>query len=312
MSNYISGLWSAAPTPLTTNGDIDTQSLRRMLELHVQYRTEGIFLGGTCGEGAWLNNENKTTLLRTASTIVKGRLKIAFQASDNSPQRVAQNIKLASDNGADIAIISHPPQFLYSTPDAIRDFYLSAFEASTLPVGYYDLGSIRPNSADITHLEELALHPKVVLVKDSSSNPQRRDRLLQAKARKPELKLYCGDEFNSCDYIAKGYDGIMLGGLALHGVLSGQMLQAAQAGRSQEALDIQDALGYFLKRIYGPQLASWLNGMKYSLTQLGIFATATTVSGFPAIPESHKAIESLLRPIDSPLQLSSVVLSATA
>src|SRR5688572_23213806 len=96
-------LWSAAPTPLADNLTVDAPSVARMIRDAIASGVEGVFLGGTCGEGPWLPDRERCRLVEAAAKEGKGRIEIAVQATDNSAPRILDNIRQARDSGADYA-----------------------------------------------------------------------------------------------------------------------------------------------------------------------------------------------------------------
>ena len=63
---------------------------------------QGLFLAGTCGEGPWLPDLERTRLVKAAVKAGAGKLKIAAQVSDNSVPRILDNVARMADAGADI------------------------------------------------------------------------------------------------------------------------------------------------------------------------------------------------------------------
>src|SRR5580698_6353865 len=102
----LSGVWSATPSPLTKSLSIDVNSAKRMVEHHFQMGVRGLFLIGTCGEGPWMPDREKSVLLQTVAKQTKGRMVIAAQVTDNSVDRILDNIHAVQRDGADIAIIA--------------------------------------------------------------------------------------------------------------------------------------------------------------------------------------------------------------
>src|SRR4051812_11108501 len=101
-------LWSAVPTPLTADLQVDEASVERMIEAAVADGIQGLFVAGTCGEGPWLRDRDRKKLMAAAVSVARGRLKIAAQVSDNSVARVLDNAAIARDAGVDIAVIAPP------------------------------------------------------------------------------------------------------------------------------------------------------------------------------------------------------------
>jgi len=290
--NTSAPIWSAVPTPLTADLTVDAPSVQRMVRDSIATGVEGLFVAGTCGEGPWLPDWDRRKLVETAVTEAKGRLKIAVQATDNSVPRILDNIRQAADAGADYAVIAAPAVFLNATPDRIAALFIEAAGASPLPVGIYDLGRHRPIMIPEDRLQEVYSQPNVHLIKDSSGSPERRAAALAARAAKPGLRLFNGDEFRCVEYLEAGYDGCMFGGVVatapqLHAIARGVL-----AGRLDEARALDAGLKKNLYGIYGGEkIACWLTGLKYYMVRRGLFATSASFLEYPLTDECRAFIE---------------------
>ena len=76
---YKAGVWSAAPTPLTTNGKVDCESIKRLTEHHLRLGIQGVFLCGTSGEGPWMTADMCQAVVDTTVEAAAGRLKVTVQ-----------------------------------------------------------------------------------------------------------------------------------------------------------------------------------------------------------------------------------------
>src|SRR5450830_1381022 len=91
------GIWSAAPTPLTEKMEVDVASVKRMVEHHLRLGVNGLFLLGTNGEGAWLPERYRSTLVRKVVEYNKGKMLIAVQVTDNSAPRMLEKVQAAQE-----------------------------------------------------------------------------------------------------------------------------------------------------------------------------------------------------------------------
>jgi dihydrodipicolinate synthase/N-acetylneuraminate lyase len=295
-SEKLSGVWSATPTPLNDDKTIDTVAVKRLVEHHLRLGINGLFLGGTCGEGPFMPNKQRRTLVQTAAACAKGRLLLALQVSDNSTERILDNIREAKEDGADIAIIAPPFFFMNATPGRMLSLYRDAIRTSELPVGIYDLGRNRGLLIPNEILETIMREPKVILVKDSSTDPTRRDIQLAARRKRPGLRLFTGDEFRCADYLKAGYDGGMLGGGIFNGYLARQILDAVRAGNIRKADQLQGRMNRLMYAVYGgKKIRCWLTGLKYLLVAMGIFRTRASYLDYPMTPSCREAIARALR-----------------
>jgi 4-hydroxy-tetrahydrodipicolinate synthase len=289
--DLLSGVWSATPTPLTEDMRLDIPSVGRLVEHHLRLGARGLFVAGTCGEGPWLPDGERRALVREVVQQAGGRLVIAVQVTDNSAARILANSEAAKEDGADIAVIA-PPYFLVNkAPRAIRNLYLEAIRENPLPVGIYDLGRFASTFVPAEVMADAYAEPKVVMAKDSSSDPERRDLALAARTKRPDLRLFDGDEFHCVDYLEAGYDGLLLGGGVVVGHLANLLLQAVRQDRLAEARQMQARLSRTLYAIYGGErIECWLSGLKRYLVEIGVF---TTWRNFPDYPLTDACVAAI-------------------
>ena len=167
----VGGLWSAAPTPLTDDLQLDTVAVKRMVDHHRRLGANGLFLAGTTGEGAWMPDRQKRTLVQTVAKHAKGKMLISVQVTDNSAARILDNIRAAKEDGADLAVIAEPQFLMNATPENVLALYQRAIRGSSLPVGIYDRGKYSNVKVPDAILPKIYAEKNVVLIKDSTVDP---------------------------------------------------------------------------------------------------------------------------------------------
>lgn len=263
-----------------------------MIRDAIAHGISGVFLGGTCGEGPWLPDGERSRLIEAAATAAEGKLKIAAQVSDNSAARIHDNISRAKEAGADYAIVASPATFMNGTPERITALFTETVAASPLPVGIYDLGRHRPVLIPEDRLKEIYLLPNVHFVKDSSGSPERRAIALAARQSKPSLQLFNGDEFSCVDYLQAGYDGFMFGGAVAVAPHLNRIARLASAGQWEEARQVDAEMRRILYGIYGGErIVCWLTGLKHYMVCRGIFSSSASYLGYPLTNECRTFIE---------------------
>jgi 4-hydroxy-tetrahydrodipicolinate synthase len=284
--------WSAVPTPLAADLTVDTAGVERMVADAVIGGMDGLFVGGTCGEGPWLPRLERVRLIKVAAKIARGRLKIAAQVSDNSVPRVIDNIHDAAEAGADLAIVASPAMMLNATPERIVGFYQEVVTQSVLPVGIYDLGQRRTFPIPLDRLKEIYLLPNVRMVKDSSAAVDRRAIALAAREEKPSLQLFNGDEFHCLAYLQAGYDGFMFGGAVAVAAHMHRIAELFHSGKVEEARAVDTEMKTILYGLYGGEsITCWLTGLKYYMVKRGLFETTTSYLEYPLTEECRAFIE---------------------
>ncbi|MFA6717065.1 MAG: dihydrodipicolinate synthase family protein [Victivallales bacterium] len=293
----ISGIWSATPTPFTENLELDVEAVPRLVEHHLRLGVKGLFLGGTSGEGPWMSDSMRVELAKEIAASNQGRMLLAFQVTDNSAMRIIDNIKRIEDSGIDIAVIAPPYFQINASQEYLRDLYIEVIERSSLPVGVYHRGKHSSVMIETATLEEIILHPKVVLIKDSSSDPAAREMICAAvRKRKDKLFALNGNEFDSVPYAAAGYDGFLFGGACFNGYMANQIFKLAKAGDLKGAQAVQDHMNAVMTKVFGGEgIPCWLAGQKQMMVELGVFNTCRTIINYRITEECVRNIKEVVK-----------------
>jgi len=288
-------LWSATPTPLTEDFEIDLEATHRLVDHHLRLGVDGLFILGSCGEGPWLPRSLHRVFIREVCGYAAGRLTVGVQVTDNSALRVIENAQIAAAEGADVAIMAAPFKVFRPTAAGLTRMYLEAIEGSPLPMGIYDLGERDQVSVPGEVIAAALAHPRVVALKDSSGDPARRAMALEVRAGRPDLRIMSGDEFDTVGYLAAGYDGLVLGGGIFNGRLARRIMEAVQAGDLEGARAMQDRMNALMWDVYGGrEITCWLRGLKHLLVRMGIFGTDNLLLDYQVTPECAARIEEAL------------------
>ena len=292
------GAWSAMSTPLTLDGKVDCDALKKLVEHQIKLGIKGLFLAGTSGEGPFLPDAERKILAEKTVEYVAGRIPVAMQITDNSAERMIENLERYQDCGIDIAVIA-PPFFQLAADkgDFIYELYKQVIDASKIPVGIYNRGKYSSVYVTPEVLGRLLDDPKVILCKDSASTPEFTEAILQAKTRRNgELAVLTGNEFDCVTYLKAGYDGVLFGGGCFNGAYADEMCRLAYAGKFDEAQAIQEHLVEVMYKVFGGKdIACWMAGQKELMVRLNVFNTAKTYLNYQLNEECSKMIDEVIR-----------------
>lgn len=288
-------MWSATPTPFTGTMEIDAVAVERLVNHHIRLGVDGLFVGGSCGEGPWLTDGQRRDMIRRTAECADGRLSVAAQVTDNSAARILDNIETARDAGADIAVIAPPLFAMNATGENLIELYREAIRKSPLPVGMYDRGAHSSVELPVSVLEAIYAEDNVVLVKDSSTDADHMEVALQARRRRPDLKLLNGDEFHCVKYLTAGYDGLLLGGGIFNGMIARMLIEAVEQGDLDAAEALQERMNRLMWDVYGGKsISCWLAGLKHLLVRMNVFRTTLNYPRYTLSASCEAAIEQAL------------------
>jgi 4-hydroxy-tetrahydrodipicolinate synthase len=293
-SETLTPIWSASPTPLAADGTIDIPSIPRMVEHHLRLQIDGLMLCGSCGEGPWLPDRERETLVKETIDAAAGRIPVAVQITDNSVQRMLELAGRCADWGADMVVVAQPYHIANRSPRRIFEIIRDTVRESPLPAGFYDRGTITQNPLDAEFIPELISEPNIALVKDSSANMEKRTAYAHAASLRPGLRLLNGDEFCLPDYLSAGYHGALLGGAIFNGWIARQIVDAHSAGDASGAATLQERMNELMWVTYGGKsISCWLSGLKYLLCRMEVFSSITNLPDYKLSDECRQAIDEI-------------------
>ena len=168
MSNEISGIVPAVPTPFTENADLDLDALRFNLQKLAEVPLSGYLIGGSTGEFVYLSDEERSEVVSVArDEIAKDRVLIVGTGMESTRATIEMTKKMA-DIGADVAIVVTPNYFTNRmTADALTNHYLAVADGSPIPMLLYSVPVFTGFDLPVESVINLAPHPNIVGMKDS-------------------------------------------------------------------------------------------------------------------------------------------------
>jgi dihydrodipicolinate synthase/N-acetylneuraminate lyase len=147
---------------------------------------------------------------------------------------------------------------------------------------------------DLALWDEVAAHPRVKFVKDSSDSVDYRRHFIEVKRHRPELTVLTGSEFDVVSAVAEGYDGCLMGTGILNGRLIGKALDTLAAGNAAGAQKWQDRSNELLFDLFRRDLSTWMAGLKYALRKVGLFSSEFSHLVYPLDDDDRRRIDAAL------------------
>ncbi|MCC7519555.1 MAG: dihydrodipicolinate synthase family protein [Verrucomicrobiae bacterium] len=163
-------------------------------------------------------------------------------------------------------------------------------------MGIYDRGENGIVKVSHAVYRRVVEEPNVVMIKDSSMDPERRKLALEARRRRPGLTLLNGDEFHCVDDLEAGYDELLLGGGVFNGYLAAQIMKAATEGDLPQAERLQAQMNRIMFAVCGGRkITCWLSGEKKLLVEMGLLTSWRNYPNYPLTPSCCRAIRGVLK-----------------
>ena len=131
------GVFSVLPTPFRSGGDVDVESLERVVDLIVAAGVNGVTVLGVTGEVSRLNERERALVTETVLQQVNGRVKVIVGASADGLRACIDFSREAKAYGASAVMVS-PPRAATLNSESVVNHYKSLAEAVDLPIVVQD------------------------------------------------------------------------------------------------------------------------------------------------------------------------------
>ena len=258
----LKGSLPALVTPFS-DGQVDLDTLKKLVEWHIEQGSHGLVPVGTTGESPTLSHEEHDLVVETVVQTAAGRVPVVAGAGSNNTVETVRLVNAAKAAGADAALVV-TPYYNKPTQRGLIAHFLAAAECG-LPIIIYNIPGRSVVDMTPATMGELSRHPMIVGVKDATGD----------LSRVPKQRITCGPDFiqlSGEDATALGYNAH--GGVGCISVtanvaprLCAEFQEATLAGDYQAALAFLDRLMPLHEAIFKePGVA----GAKYGMSLLGL------------------------------------------
>lgn len=283
----ITGSLPALVTPFT-NGQVDRDALKKLVNWHVEQGSHGLVPVGTTGESPTLTHSEHDEVVKIVVETAAGRIPVVAGAGSNNTVETVRLVNAAKAAGADAALVVSP---YYNKPtQAGLIAHFTAAADCGLPIILYNIPGRSVVDISPATMGELAKHPMIVGVKDATGD----------LARVPRTRMSCGTDFVQ----VSGEDATALGFNAHGGVgcisvtanvapaLCAEFQNATLAGDYPKALTLLDRLMPLHDAIF---IEPGLVGAKYAMSLLGLCSDEVRLPLVGLTDETKAKVKSAMR-----------------
>lgn len=237
--NMPRGSLVAIVTPMSDDGALDLDALRRLVDWHIAQGTDGIVVVGTTGESPTVSYDEHCTLIRVAVEQAGGRVPVIAGTGANSTSEAIELTECARRAGAQ-AGLSVVPYYNKPTQEGLYQHYKKIAEAVELPLILYNVpGRTVADLANDTALR-LAEVPGIVGIKDATGSMERAGDLLRRAPK--NFAIYSGDDASGLPFMLLGGHGVISVTANVAPKLMHEMCIAAFEGNLARARELNNAL----------------------------------------------------------------------
>ncbi len=270
------------------NGELDVDTLKHLVDWHVEQGSHGLVPVGTTGESPTLSHSEHETVVEEVVKAAAGRIPVIAGAGSNNTVEAVRFMEHAKAVGADGALVVTPYYNKPTQRGLIAHF--SVLAEVGLPIVIYNIPGRSAIDMTPETMGELAKHPNIVGVKDATGD----------LARVAKQRITCGEDFiqiSGEDATAVGYNA--MGGRGCISVtanvapkLCSEVQEATLSGDFETALNLSDKLMPLHLAIFREP---GVVGVKYAMSKLGLCAPEVRSPMLEATDETKAAIDAAMR-----------------
>jgi 4-hydroxy-tetrahydrodipicolinate synthase len=198
------GSMVALVTPMNADGSIDFESVQKLVDFHVENKTDAIVAVGTTGESATLSEKEHCDLVRQIVEMAAGRIPVIAGTGANSTREAIELTRCAMQGGADAALLV-TPYYNKPTQEGLYQHYKAVAEAVPIPQILYNVPGRTACDMLPETVERLSHLSNIVGIKEATGNLERGKEILERCADR--LDLYSGDDATAMELILLGAKG---------------------------------------------------------------------------------------------------------
>ena len=234
----LEGVYSVLPTAFTSSGDLDDDSLRRVIDLFIGAGINGVTALGVTGEVARLDDSERRRVLEVVTTHVNGRIGVVAGTTADGTRTCINYSRHAKDAGATAVMVSPPRMPKLNSEAVVRHFHALA-EAVDIEIVVQDYPPISGYAMEPALLARIAREiPRARTIKlEDPPTPFKTSRILGEVGTGEAVRIFggLGGVFLLEELLA-GATGAMTG-FAFPEILV-EIVSLFRAGRVDEAAEV--------------------------------------------------------------------------
>jgi len=246
------------------NGAVDMDTLKKLVDWHVEEGSHGLVPVGTTGESPTLSHREHEEVIEAVVEFSAGRLPVIAGAGSNNTTEGLRLIRHAEKVGADAALVV-TPYYNKPTQRGMYEHFKAMHDCCDLPIIIYNIPGRSVVDMSPATMGELAKLPRIIGVKDATGRIERVS--MQRASCGPEFVQLSGEDATALGFNAHGGVGAISVTANVAPRLCAEFQEATLEGDYARALTYQDRLMPLHEAIFiepGRAVA------KFAMSELGL------------------------------------------
>ena len=177
----IEGVFAAITTPFYPDERVYYRKIEANVSRYSRSQLAGMVVLGSTGEAPALDDAETRDVLRTAAEAAAPEKVLIAGVNRESLHSVLELAEAAAKFDYDAVLVRTPTYYsTQMTPSVVAGYFRAVADRSPLPVVLYNIPRCVPYQIPVEMVAELAQHPNIIAIKDSSGSLERIKEIVEA------------------------------------------------------------------------------------------------------------------------------------
>jgi len=285
----IQGSIVALVTPMDERGALDKAGLKKLIEFHIENKTDALVAVGTTGESATLDEKEHCEVIKWVVDFVGGRIPVIAGTGANSTTEAITLTRSAKEAGADACLIV-TPYYNKPTQEGLYLHHKAINDAVEIPQILYNVPGRTACDMLPETIGRLSHLSNIVGVKEATGDLSRYTTIRNLVG--PDFAIYSGDDATSCAFCVMGGNGSITVTGNVAPKLAHEMIMAAIKGDQETALTIDTKLTGLHKNLF---IQSNPIPVKWAVAELGLISNGIRLPLTWLTPDCYSTVRAAMQ-----------------
>jgi len=194
----LEGIFTAITTPFYPDSRLYLRKLEHNVDRYSRTQLSGMVVLGSTGEAVMLGDDESREVLKTARDAAANEKVLIAGVGRESVTETLRLAEFAAEHSYDAVLVRTPSFYSPQMGNAaILNYYRMVADRSALPVILYNIPKFTNYDLPVEVIAELAFHPNVIGLKDSSGKVERIAAAIAATRLAPRRKVTVTEIFHA-------------------------------------------------------------------------------------------------------------------
>ena len=276
-------------TGVSPDTGLDEQGLTRLVEFHIDNKTDAIVAVGTTGESATLTEAEHCDVIRQVVRDVAGRIPVIGGTGANSTIEAINLTRCAKEAGVDACLLV-TPYYNKPTQEGLYLHHRAVAEAVDVPQILYNVPGRTACDMLPETVARLAELPNIIGIKEATGDMDRVHSIRELCGE--DFLLLSGDDATACEFLCRGGNGVISVTANAAPLLMHEMCEQAAENNFQGARDTNKRVEKLHRALF---LQSNPIPVKWAVYHLGLIEAGIRLPLTWLSPEFEPELESAMK-----------------